>query len=318
MNTKTLMFIAQRASGIVVTLLVVSLMVFFVTAFLPGDAAQQSLGQFASPDQLAALRKEMGLERPAVVRYFAWLFGLLRGDLGMSLASHSPITQLIGARLSSSLTLAAVTAAISVPLALVIGIASAMWRGSALDRTLNAVTMTTVAIPEFLIATLAVLIFAVKLHWVPALVFTQDIHSPLEFLKAYILPVSTLCCVITAQMARLTRAALVDQMSKPYIEMARLKGVGPVRVVLSHALPNTIGPIANAVAVSLSYLVGGAVIIETIFNYPGLAQLMVDGVANRDMPLIQACAMMFCSAYLVLLIIADVLGVLTNPKLRNL
>lgn len=318
MNAKTLLFIAQRASGIVLTLLVVSLMVFFVTAFLPGDAAQQSLGQFATPDQLEALRKEMGLERPAVVRYFAWLFGLLQGNLGVSLASHAPITELIGARLGSSATLAAVTAMISVPLALVIGIASAMWRGSAMDRTLNAVTMTTVAIPEFLIATLAVLIFAVKLHWVPALVFTQDIHGPLEFVRAYTLPVATLCCVITAQMARLTRAALVDQMSKPYIEMARLKGVGPVRVVLSHALPNTVGPIANAIAVSLSYLVGGAVIIETIFNYPGLAQLMVDGVANRDMPLIQACAMMFCSAYLLLLIVADVLGVISNPKLRNL
>ena len=318
MSLKTFLYIARRASGIVLTLIVVSLMVFFVTAFLPGDAAQQSLGQFATPDQLEALRKEMGLGRPAVVRYFAWLYGLLQGDLGMSLASHAPITDLIGARLGSSATLAAVTAAISVPLALVIGITSAMFRGSALDRSLNAATMTTVAIPEFLIATLAVLIFAVKLQWVPALVFIQDIDSPLEFIRAYTLPVATLCCVITAQMARLTRAALVDQMSKPYIEMARLKGVGPVRVVLSHALPNTIGPIANAIAVSLSYLVGGAVIIETIFNYPGLAQLMVDGVANRDMPLIQACAMMFCSAYLLLLIIADVLGVITNPKLRSL
>lgn len=317
MNARTLSFLAQRVSGIVLTLLIVSIMVFFVTALLPGDAAQQSLGQFATPEQLAALRQQMGLEQPALVRYFSWLTGLLHGDMGLSLSNQAPITQLISGRLSSSMTLAGVTAAISVPLALVIGICSAMFRGSALDRTLNVITMTTVAIPEFLIATLAVLIFAVKLKWVPALIFAHDVATPWQFMRAYTLPVATLCCVITAQMARMTRAALVDQLGKPYIEMARLKGVRPVRLVLAHALPNTVGPIANAIAVSVSYLVGGAVIVETIFNYPGLAQLMVDGVANRDMPLIQACAMLFCTAYLLLLIVADVCGVLSNPKLRT-
>lgn len=317
MTARTLSFIAQRIGGIVLTLLIVSLMVFFVTALLPGDAAQQSLGQFATPEQLAALRQQMGLERPALVRYLSWLNGLLHGDMGLSLSSQTPITQLISGRLASSMTLGAVTAAISVPLALVIGIVSAMYRGSLLDRGLNVLTMTTVAIPEFLIATLAVLIFAVKLKWVPALIFAHDVSTPWQFIRAYTLPVATLCCVITAQMARMTRAALVDQLGKPYIEMARLKGVRPVRLVLTHALPNTVGPIANAIAVSVSYLVGGAVIVETIFNYPGLAQLMVDGVANRDMPLIQACSMLFCTAYLILLIIADVCGVLSNPKLRT-
>ncbi|WP_213881667.1 ABC transporter permease [Pseudomonas sp. dw_358] len=317
MNARTLSFIAQRIGGIALTLLIVSLMVFFVTALLPGDAAQQSLGQFATPEQLTALREQMGLNRPALVRYLSWLSGLLHGDMGLSLSSQTPITQLISGRLASSMTLGAVTAAISVPLALIIGIVSAMYRGSALDRGLNVVTMTTVAIPEFLIATLAVLIFAVKLKWVPALIFAHDVSTPWQFIRAYTLPVATLCCVITAQMARMTRAALVDQLGKPYIEMARLKGVRPVRLVLTHALPNTVGPIANAIAVSVSYLVGGAVIVETIFNYPGLAQLMVDGVANRDMPLIQACSMLFCTAYLILLIIADVCGVLSNPKLRT-
>ena len=317
MNARTLSFIAQRIGGVVLTLLIVSLMVFFVTALLPGDAAQQSLGQFATPEQLSALRQQMGLERPPMVRYLGWLVGLLHGDMGISLSSQTPITGLIAGRLGSSMTLAGVTAAISVPLALIIGICSAMFRGSLLDRALNVITMTTVAIPEFLIATLSVLIFAVTLKWVPALIFAHDVSTPLEFVRAYTLPVATLCCVITAQMARMTRAALVDQLGKPYIEMARLKGVRPVRLVLVHALPNTVGPIANAIALSVSYLVGGAVIVETIFNYPGLAQLMVDGVANRDMPLIQACAMMFCSAYLVLLIVADICGVLSNPKLRN-
>ncbi|HEY0287754.1 MAG TPA: ABC transporter permease [Pseudomonas sp.] len=317
MNSKTYLFLIQRIGGIMLTLLIVSLMVFFVTALLPGDAAQQSLGQFATPEQLAALRAQMGLERPPLLRYLVWLTGLLQGDLGMSLSSQMPISELIGSRLASSLMLAGATTLISVPLALLIGISSAMFRGGIFDRLLNVFTLSMVAIPEFLVATLAVFIFAVKLQWLSALTFAQDVNSPLAFIRAYALPVATLCCVIVAQMARMTRAALIDQLNKPYIEMARLKGVRPVRVILAHALPNAIGPIANAIAVSLSYLIGGAVIVETIFNYPGIAKLMVDGVGNRDMPLIQACAMMFCSAYLFLLILADICATLSNPRLRN-
>ncbi|HEX8543312.1 ABC transporter permease [Pseudomonas syringae] len=317
MNSKTLSILGQRIGGLLLTLLIVSLMVFFVTSLLPGDAAQQSLGQFATPEQLTALRTQMGLEKPPLLRYLKWLTGLLNGDMGLSLSSQEPISNLIGGRLSSSLMLAGVTTLISVPMALIIGIGSAMFRGSFFDRLLNVLTMSMVAIPEFLVATLAVFFFAVKLQWLSALTFAQDVTSPLEFIRAYALPVATLCCVIVAQMARMTRAALIDQLDKPYIEMARLKGVRPVRAILAHALPNAVGPIANAIAVSLSYLIGGAVIVETIFNYPGLAKLMVDGVTNRDMPLIQACAMMFCGAYLFLLILADICAVLSNPRLRN-
>ncbi len=167
-------------------------------------------------------------------------------------------------------------------------------------------------------ATLAVLVFAVHLQWTSALTFAHDIDGPLDFLRAYALPVGTLCCVIVAQMARMTRAALVEQLQSSYVEMARLKGVGPVRAVLRHALPNAVGPIANSIALSLSYLMGGVVIVETIFNYPGIAQLMVDGVASRDLPLIQACAMLFCCAYLVLMTLADLCAILSNPRLRTL
>ncbi|AYN96777.1 ABC transporter permease [Pseudomonas sp. LTJR-52] len=309
--------IGRRVLGSLVTLLIVSLLVFFVTALLPGDAAQQALGQFATPEQVAALREQMGLNQPALVRYLGWLGGLLQGELGISLSNQMPITTLIGDRLHSSLMLAGVTALVSVPLALGLGIASAMYRGGRLDRTLSVMTLSIVAVPEFLVATLAVLVFAVQLQWLSALTFAHDIHTPLEFLRAYALPVGTLCCVIVAQMARMTRAALIDQMDSAYIEMARLKGVSTIRAVLLHALPNAVGPIANAVALSLSYLLGGVVIVETIFNYPGIAQLMVDGVASRDMPLIQACAMLFCCAYLVLITLADLCAILSNPRLRT-
>jgi peptide/nickel transport system permease protein len=213
--------------------------------------------------------------------------------------------------------LAGLTAVVSVPVALLIGISSAMFRGSLLDRTLNVLTLSTVAVPEFLIATIAVLIFAVKLRWLPALSYLSEVHSFGALLRIYAMPVMTLCCVLVAQMARMTRAAVLDQLNSSYVEMALLKGASPVRVVWRHVLPNTIGPIANAVALSLSYLFGGVVIVESIFNYPGLASLMVDAVTNRDMPLVQGCVMVFCAAYLALVLIADLCQIVSNPRLRR-
>jgi len=201
--------------------------------------------------------------------------------------------------------------------ALILGIGSAMGRGGRLDSLLSFFTLAMVAVPEFLVATLAVLIFAVNLGWLSALSYASDITSPWQFMRTYALPVMTLCCVIVAQMARMTRAAVIDQLDSPYVEMARLKGVSPIRIVLRHALPNAIGPIANAIALSLSYLLGGVVIVETIFNYPGIASLMVDAVTNRDMALVQACTMLFCTAYLGLVLLADLCAILSNPRLRN-
>jgi len=172
-------------------------------------------------------------------------------------------------------------------------------------------------VPEFLVATLAVLVFAVKLRWLPALSYVNDIESLGQLLRAFAMPVLSLCCVIVAQMMRMSRAAVIDQLEAPYIEMVRLKGASALRMVLAHALPNAVGPIANAVALSLSYLLGGVIIVETIFNYPGIAKLMVDGVSQRDMPLVQTCAMIFCAGYLILVTLADVCGIVANPRLRH-
>ncbi|MCY1297221.1 Glutathione transport system permease protein GsiC [compost metagenome] len=192
-----------------------------------------------------------------------------------------------------------------------------MYRGSIFDRYSNMLAVFAVSVPEFLIATIAVLIFAVKLGWLSALSRDVDVHTFGELARVYAMPVLTLCCVLTAQMARMTRAAVIDQLSAPYVEMAVLKGARPIRVVLRHALPNAIGPIANAVALSLSYLLGGVVIVEAIFNYPGIATLMVNGVITRDMPLVQACVMMFCLGFLVLVLLADLCAILSNPRLRK-
>lgn len=309
--------VVSRIAAGALTLLIVSAVIFTITGWLPGDAAQELLGQSATPEAVAALRAQLGLDKPPYVRYFHWLAGLVTGNLGQSMTAGIPVADLIGTRLPKSLVLAAVTAAVSVPIALSIGIASAMWRGTALDRALNLATLSMVAVPEFLVATIAVLVFAVKLRWLSALSNAADIASVGEFVRAYAMPVLTLCFVIIAQMARMTRAAVIDQLSASYVEMAVLKGARPARVALRHALPNAIGPIANAVALSLSYLLGGVVIVETIFNYPGIASLMVDAVTNRDMPVVQACAMIFCFAYLLLVLAADLFAILSNPRLRH-
>jgi peptide/nickel transport system permease protein len=317
MNGTTVRLVLNRLGVALLTLLAVSLVIFTITNLLPGDAAQAALGQEATPELVAALRAKMGLDLPAHVRYLHWLGGLLTGHPGVALANGLPVTELIGSRLPNSLMLAAATTVVSVPLALTLGIASAMVRGSLFDRIVSVATVWTVSVPEFLIATLAVLLFAVKLRWLSALSHTDDIATFGQFLRTYALPVMTLCCVIVAQMARMTRAAVIDQLNSSYVEMARLKGVRPVRMVLRHALPNAIGPIANAVALSLAYLIGGVIIVESIFNYPGIASLMVDSVTMRDMPVVQACAMLFCTGYLVLLTVADVCAIVSNPRLRK-
>lgn len=317
MNRYMLFLIARRIGAGILTLLIVSAVVFFITSLLPGDAAQMILGQNATPETVAALRQQLGLDQPLLMRYLHWLTGMVQGDFGTSFASHLPVSQLVAQRIPATFELAGITTLICVPLALIIGIIAAMNRGSRLDRALVIGTMATVAVPEFLVATVAVLIFAVKLHWVSAMSFGSPDSDLLSYLKAYALPVLTLCCVLVAQMARMTRAAIINQLDSPYLEMALLKGVSPLRAVLRHALPNAVGPIANAISLSLSYLFGGVIIIETIFSYPGLASQLVDAVSNRDLPVVQLCVMLFAACYLVLLLAADILTIAFNPKWRS-
>lgn len=317
MNRYMLFLIARRMGAGILTLLIVSAVVFFITSLLPGDAAQMILGQNATPETVAALRQQLGLDQPLLMRYLHWLTGMVQGDFGTSFASHLPVSQLVAQRIPATFELAGITTLICVPLALIIGIIAAMNRGSRLDRALVIGTMATVAVPEFLVATVAVLIFAVKLHWVSAMSFGSPDSNLLSYLKAYALPVLTLCCVLVAQMARMTRAAIINQLDSPYLEMALLKGVSPLRAVLRHALPNAVGPIANAISLSLSYLFGGVIIIETIFSYPGLASQLVDAVSNRDLPVVQLCVMLFAACYLVLLLAADILTIAFNPKWRS-
>lgn len=316
MNSRIISLIARRIVVMLTTLLIVSFLVFSATSLLPGDTATILLGQAATPEAVAGLRTAMHLDDPALVRFFRWALGLLHGELGTSYANNMAIADLIGPRFVNSMKLAGITTLIAVPLALTLGISSAMLRGTWYDRAVTILTIGVISVPEFMIATLAVLLFAVYLKWLPALSLVSEVTSLFNLLRVYAMPVITLTFVVSAQMIRMSRAAVIETLNTPYIEMAILKGAPRMRIVLRHALPNALGPIVNAVALSLSYLVGGVIIVETIFNYPGIAKLMVDGVATRDLPLIQTCAMIFCVGYLLLITTADIIAIMSNPRLR--
>ncbi|ULR47262.1 ABC transporter permease [Rhizobium sp. K102] len=316
MNNPILSLIASRLLISVVTLIIVSFAVFFATTMLPGDTASILLGQAATPEAVEGLRKAMHLDQPAFLRFVYWMRGLLSGDLGTSYANDMPIADLIGGRFANSMKLAGITALFAVPIALTLGITAAMMRGSLYDRAVTVLTIGVISVPEFMIATSAVLFFAVHLQWLPAISLTNEAKTFTDMLRVYAMPVITLTFGVSAQMIRMTRAAVVETLNTPYAEMALLKGASRSRIVLKHALPNALGPIINAVALSLSYLLGGVIIVETIFNYPGIAKLMVDAVATRDLPLIQTCAMIFCVGYLILITLADIVAILSNPRLR--
>jgi peptide/nickel transport system permease protein len=316
MNTLVPTLIFKRLLVAIITLLIVSFAVFFATNLLPGDTATILLGQAATPEAVAGLRTAMHLDDPAIFRFLHWMLGLFQGDLGTSYANKMPVAALISGRFVNTMKLAGITTLVSVPLALTLGITAATLRGTLYDRIVTVFSIGVISIPEFMVATTAVLLFAVYLRWLPALSLANEVHSFLDAIKIYAMPVITLTFVISAQMIRMTRAAVIETLDTAYVEMAFLKGASRSRLVLKHALPNALGPIVNAVALSLSYLIGGVIIVETIFNYPGVAKLMVDAVATRDLPLIQSCAMIFCLCYLTLITAADIVAIVSNPRLR--
>ena len=305
------------------TLFAVSVLIFIGTSILPGDVANIILGQMSTPESLAVLRAKLGLDQPAYVRYFIWLGDLLTGDLGFSKAGAgagtvgTPISQMLVPRLMNTLRLSGVVAVIAVPFAMTVGLLAAMYPGTRLDRAVTFTTLGLISVPEFLVATVLVLVVAVQLGWLPATAYISGQETGLKLLRALAMPTLTLVIVAAAQIMRMTRATVLNVMSSPYIEMAILKGVPRSRIILRHALLNAIGPIVNIIALNLAYLVSGVVIVETVFAFPGLAKLMIDAVQTRDLPLVQACAMIFCAAYIVLIFIADMASILSNPRLRH-
>lgn len=298
-------------------LLVVSLIIFIGVEFLPGDIAQEILGQSATPETVAAFRKELGLDQPAHTRFLGWLGSFVQGDFGNSLATGRPISNLIGARLGNTFFLAIYAAIISVPLALTLGILAALYRDSFYDKTVNILTLSSISFPEFFIAYTLIYIFAVQLNWLPSLANIDSDTPLLEKLNKVALPAITLMLTVIAHMMRMTRAAIINLLASPYIEMAKLKGMKKSHIILHHALPNAWAPIINVVAINLAYLIVGVVVVEVVFVYPGLGQLMVDSVQKRDIPVVQACSLIFAVTYILLNLTADILSIVTNPRLLH-
>lgn len=311
-----LRLVATRFGLGILTLLAVSVLIFAGTEILPGDVAQAILGQTATPAAVEAIRQSLGLNQPAALRYWHWLWGFLHGNLGASLANGRPIAALIDFRLLNTLFLAATAAVVAVPLAVGLGILAAIRRNGILDRTVNLLSLSAISVPDFFIGYVLILIFAVRLGWLPSLATVSADMSFLARLQAIALPAATLMLVVLAHMMRMTRAAIIDIMSRPFIETAFLKGLPRWRVVVAHALPNSLAPIAYVVTINLAYLVVGVVVTEVVFVYPGIGQLMVDAVSKRDIPIIQACGLIFGGTYVALNMLADILSILANPRLR--
>jgi len=317
--------VLQRLGLGLLTLFIVSIIIFSSLEMLPGDFTEAVLGQAATEETVAAFRRELGLDQPAIARYFDWIGAVATGDFGTSFSGRSAsgvdrsreVVDLIAPRLSNTLFLAGMTALIAVPLALFLGITAALYRNSFYDRTVNAATLTTISTPEFFVAYILILVFATLNQVFPSLANVDADMALGERIYRSALPAMTLTLVIVAHMMRMTRAAIINLLASPYIEMAQLKGVSRGRVILRHALPNAWAPIATVIAFNLAYLVVGVVVVEVVFVYPGVGQLMVDAVTSRDIPVVQACALIFAGTYILLNLIADIIGIITNPRLLH-
>ncbi|NOC43941.1 MULTISPECIES: ABC transporter permease [Ruegeria] len=309
--------VSQRLALGILLLFGASALIFGLTEALPGDAAQAVLGQSATPEALANLREEMGLNRPALTRYFEWLGGIVQGDLGQSLTNKLDIAESIGKRLGNTLFLACVAAIVSVPLAIFLGLLAVRFRNRWPDKLISAVTLTTVSIPEFLIGYVVIYYISVKLGWFSSLAMINDSMSFWQKLNAIALPAFVLTLVVLAQMMRMTRAAILNLMQSAYIETAELKGLSTFQVIARHAFPNAISPIVNVVMLNLAYLVVGVVVVEVVFVYPGMGQYLVDAVTKRDVPVVLACGVVFAAVYIGLNMVADIVSILANPRLRH-
>ena len=312
----------------IISLFFVTLVIFSSVNLLPGDFVESVLGQTRTEESVKIFRKELGLDKPYHVRYVNWLTSAIQGDLGSTFSGRNAtyanqpqqntarsVSSLLKPRLFNTFFLAAMTAIIAIPLSLILGITAALFRNSIYDRTVNASALTTISMPEFFVAYILIIYLASINQFFPSLSNVTSSTPFFERIYLSVLPALTLTLVTVAHMMRMTRASIINLLSSPYIEMARLKGISKTQVIIKHALPNAWAPIANIIAFNLAYLIVGVVVVEVVFVYPGIGQLMVDSVIKRDIPVVQGCALVFAVTYILLNLIADVISIITNPRL---
>ncbi|TIU20850.1 MAG: ABC transporter permease, partial [Mesorhizobium sp.] len=301
----------------ILLLLAVSVLIFAGTQILPGDVAQAILGQSATPESLANLREQLGLNDPAFIRYFRWLGGVVTGDLGTAMSSGQDIATSIQGRLWNTLFLAFWAAVVAVPLAIILGLIAVRYRNGWVDKLISGLALASTSFPEFFIGYVLVYFFAVKYQIFPGISTVYDGMPFGERMQAIMLPAAALTLVVLAHMMRMTRAAILNVMQSAYVETAELKGLSAFSVIRRHAFPNAIAPIINVVMLNLAYLIVGVVVVEVIFVYPGMGQYLVDHVTKRDVPVVQAVGLIFAAVYISLNIIADIAAIVANPRLRH-
>ena len=301
-----------------VTVAIVSAIIFLGVELLPGDACTAFLERDAKGQMLENCRKDFGLDRPALNRYFEWAGNALQGDLGMSASGRKSIAELVGHRMKNSLLLAAVSLSVGVPMAIFLGVITGLWRDRPIDLFFSTAAILAMTIPEFVSATVLILIFSVWLGWLPGIVVTSASAPASEFFPEILLPVFVLAMVMMAHILRMVRSSVIEVMAGDYIQMATLKGVPYWRIVFFHALPNALLPAINVVALTIAWLLGGVVVIEVVFNYPGLGRMMIDAISDRDLPVVQAIALIVASVYVGVNLTADILTMVANPRLRTL
>ncbi len=310
--------IGKRLAVSVVILFVVSMLIFFATLLLPGDPAQAILGQQATPERIAAIHEQMNLDEPAWKRYPLWLAGIVHGDFGVSVATAQPVAELIGERVGASLVLMVSAAFIAVPAGILIGIYSALRRGRPADSAITGISLVLAALPEFVVGIALVTLFSTTVFQVlPAVTMQPPGTKVWDFPEQLVLPVAVLVLVVTPYIARMMRATMLEVLDSGYVEMARLKGVPERQVILRHALPHAIGPVAQVIAIQLAWMAGGVVVVEFLFRYPGLGQALIDAVKYRDVMVVVAITLIIATVYIAVNLIADIIGIMANPKLRT-
>ena len=317
MKNSLLKLILRRLAHGILTLLAISLLITVGVEALSGDVCTAMMGQMASDDKVAACHRTLNLDRPMHIRYVEWLVNFVQGDMGKALTNHREVADVIGNRVGNTFFLAIASALIAIPLSLALGVVAALYRNSFFDRFISMVTLSGISVPDFFIAYILMAIFAVSFGIFPAISNVDESMNLGERVIASALPVLTLTLAVSAHMMRMTRASIVSLMASPYIEMAKLKGVKPGRIIVFHALPNAWSPIIQVIMLNLAWLVVGVVIVEVVFVYPGLGALMIDAVFLRDMPIVRATAMIFASVYVILNLLADILSMASNPRLMH-
>lgn len=311
-------FIVRRLLLGLLVLILVSIVVFAATQALPGDPARAILGRSATPASLAALRRQLHLDRPVIDQYLTWMAGLLHGNFGSSLSGQQPVSTLLAPKLLNSAVLVAISAAVSIPLSIAIGSWAALKREKIFDTVSSNLLLVLAALPEFVVAVVLVILFATTVFNVlPAISQIPPGSHPWDNPSGLVLPALTLVIAVAPYVARIMRASMIEVLESDYVEMARLKGLPERTVLVRHALPNALGPVFQVIALNLAYLAGGIVVVEYVFNYTGIGSALQDAVVNHDLPVIQALAMLIAAVYVVLNLLADIGTIIVTPRLRT-